>query len=190
MRVRLAFVIIMLIAAVSGQFETISSSDDASSGPQGRVKPRNKALTNNSNKLSEADVSMDSTTGSEAKPDMNTDFSGLTPTQAISKVAQTQNTLVKTTASLNDKVNDLPLKMMENFEKTMAELDKLNDKFGALGSLVQFMSKYGFLVAAFLIALPATLICLQVMILWQSCKRSRSYGSYGGGNEMVDLDAL
>ena len=162
---RIAFLLLLIASSATAQFDLPGSGSD--DGP---------AIVTSNNP-------------SAMKPD--TVFANLSPAQAFGEVAKTQTELLKKTDAVSSKLSDLPVQMTDNFEKTMSQLNNLNDKFGALGTLIQFASAYGIYVVLFCAALPVTLILLQLLILCHMCRSSSSSRrSYGRRSEPVEFDSL
>lgn len=141
------------------------------------------------------------TSGNDPEPRMSTEESGdasfrnpvpspanMSPVEAINKVAESQTELLKKTDAVHDQMQDLPVKMTENFDKTMDQLKMINDRFGTLGILINFVSSYGIYLIAFCAILPLTIIFLQALILCQSCRSRGSVQTCHHRN--VELDSI
>lgn len=128
-------------------------------------------------------------------PDMRSPdlpFSNISPSEAIGKVAKTQSQLLNKTTAMHQKLDDLPVKMTENFDKTMTQLERLQDRIGTLGTLFEFVASYGVYLVAFCATLPFLLIFMQVLILWKLCTTSTSqtFGSPDRLNVPVDIEKV
>lgn len=160
----LSFLAISMIS-VNGQFETLSSDNE----PVNELRETPSSGTSNS-----------------VLP-----ISNPSPSDALSQLEKAQKDQGKKILAISDKLDDATSKMRENFEKTMYQLDKLNDKLGALGSLFEFLSEHGMFVILLCIALPFTLIMLQVLILFQLCRpSSKSSRCYCRPSKTVELDTV